>query len=932
MKTLLQKAKQLYLSLHLQSKLMLTYLIIISIPMIVIAIFFYARIYNMIVADTVRMEQQESAKASPAIEQVIKDLLEDVNQIENLPFCSDYFNSHNHYTAEEIAALPSASAFSPKYREILSDSTINSVHIYVDLPDEDLTLLNNSVGLDLFQPMQYADVTYWHGIFAGTDTSSLYCPSFYLSTREVSSYGDLAYITSQPFIIDGTSYECYLAAYYSSDHLVEVLTSNLTSTENVAYIINERNSIIATTNEALSGAYFLDYSTILDSFMSSNNFLQRKVIGKEIYAGIYNIRPSQWYMVVVIPAQPLIERSRQLVTQYVLLFFGCILLALLIATFVSRSITQRISTVTAQMRKIRTSPPVPLKEPDIHDEIGDLIDTYNYMSTEMNHLLIERSQAAEELRIAEFNSLQSQINPHFLYNTMDMINWLAAQGKTEEITEAVQKLSRFYKLTLSKKETISNIAQEVEHVSIYIALQNMRFNDNIDFVVDLSDHLMEYQIPKLTLQPVVENAILHGIMEKDEKRGSIVLTGWMDGDVIELLISDDGIGISEENLKKILSGEGGSKTGSNIAIYNIHHRLQILYGEEYGLSYQSTLGKSTDVSIRFPARKTNEPFFQTNSEKHTASILQVGSDITAQAEHIISQRVLLESSEKLADNTYALRNIQQLSSQLHANDPFCIITHNVTEDFPPHKHDYFELSYVLKGSVINCIDDKKLILSAGNLVFMNRKVIQSLVKDSPNCFLINFCFWPELFEHALKNFYQDSNPISAFLHESSLSPSNFIYFSGSHDIRLQSILSSIIQEYVSSGFAHTPALDSLLMQLFSHLLQQKEYSFYGINKQTHELLQYICSHCIHDDLNTLAKELHETPHSLSAYIKKHTGRNLSDIILETKMQLAMELMNSPGRNIFQIAKECGYDNFEEFSESFQMKYKITPAEYRKQLL
>ena len=99
---------------------------------------------------------------------------------------------------------------------------------------------------------------------------------------------------------------------------------------------------------------------------------------------------------------------------------------------------------------------------------------------------------------------QSQINPHFLYNTMDMINWMAQQGRTSEVCNAVQSLSRFYKLTLSRKKGISTIAKEEEHVSIYVHLQNMRYHDSISFISDIPDELMEYQIPKLTLQPVIE--------------------------------------------------------------------------------------------------------------------------------------------------------------------------------------------------------------------------------------------------------------------------------------------------------------------------------------------------------------------------------------------------------------------------------------------
>lgn len=206
--------------------------------------------------------------------------------------------------------------------------------------------------------------------------------------------------------------------------------------------------------------------------------------------------------------------------------------------------------------------------------------------------------------IGTFNSLQAQINPHFLYNTMDMINWMALQGRTDEISHAVQSLSRFYKLTLSRKKGISTIARELEHVAIYVQLQNMRYHDSIELITDIPDELSEYQIPKLTLQPVVENSILHGILEKESKSGTIVITGWMENEDVVLLISDDGVGISPEILSTILSGKGKSQSGgTNIAIYNTHRRLQILYGNDYGLTYSSNPGEGTEVEIRFPAHR-----------------------------------------------------------------------------------------------------------------------------------------------------------------------------------------------------------------------------------------------------------------------------------------------------------------------------------------
>ena len=292
------------------------------------------------------------------------------------------------------------------------------------------------------------------------------------------------------------------------------------------------------------------------------------------------------------------------------MYLAFLVLALILAHYMSRSITNRISSVIHQMSKVRKGSLSPMESPVYHDEIGDLIDTYNYMTRKMDQLMADQAKAAEELRIAEFHSLQAQINPHFLYNTMDMINWLAQQGRTDDVSTAVQSLSRFYKLTLSRKQSISTIAQETEHATIYLEIQNMRYHNSISFVSDIPDELMEYQIPKLTLQPLIENAVLHGILEKDDKTGTIVLTGWIEDTSIVLLISDDGVGIPSEKLSAILSGNGNSTSGgTNIAVYNTHRRLQILYGPDYGLTYSSTPGSGTEVEIRIPAirKSATEP-------------------------------------------------------------------------------------------------------------------------------------------------------------------------------------------------------------------------------------------------------------------------------------------------------------------------------------
>jgi len=601
---LLKKLRQSYGDLKLQTKITIVLMIAVTVPALMIAILFYGRFYNMVISDTIRQEQDASAQTAPLIENNIQKILDTYKQITELDFYKTLFHKPVNSPSQFFLAPAEAREFCEKTASLIDGNTITGLQIYMDFPSDSFSLFQDELTNDYFVPMSLAQGTYWYGIFQGTGNAELYCPPFYLGEREKNTFGDMAYITSTTFYYHGTAYPAYIALYSSTNHLTEVLKDNLTIKGSISYIINDREAIVASSDSSGAGVYYLDYAVIQDSFMASNGFIEREILGQKFYAGFYNIRHPGWFMVTVLPADALIHQGNLLMLQYILVYLGMLFLTFLMAHSLAHSVTNRLSSIISQMNQIRHGTPVPMDSPIYHDEVGDLIDTYNYMTRKMEQLMEDQRKSAEELRIAEFNSLQAQINPHFLYNTMDMINWMALQGQTSEISSAVQKLSRFYKLTLSRKNSISTIGDEEEHVSIYLQIQNMRYHDNISFISDIPDELTEYQIPKLTLQPVIENSVLHGILEKDSKSGTIVLTGWMEDQDVVLLISDDGVGIPPDKLSDIISGSGaGSGKGTNIAVYNTHRRLQILYGSSYGLSYTSQQGQGTEVQIRLPARK-----------------------------------------------------------------------------------------------------------------------------------------------------------------------------------------------------------------------------------------------------------------------------------------------------------------------------------------
>ena len=608
MNNIIKKCRQSYGDMKLSYKFTLVLLLTATVPVVMMACFFYGKLYDMVVSYTIRQEQDASAQTSPYIEDLVQQIIDAHTGITDQEFFQTLFHQPVNSPFQMFLDSGSAQDFHDYAEELIDSDMITGIQIYMDFPPQSVRLFNDELTKDYFSPLSLARGTYWYGIFQGTQQSSLYCPEFYLGGREKKKYGDLAYITSTTFYYQGNARQAYIAVYSSSDHLNEMLKDNLKLDGSVSYIINDRDAVVATSDTSLSGIYLLDYDTIENSFMSSNNFIEREILDTTVYAGFYNIKQPGWFMVTVLPSGPLIKQSNMIMVQYILMYLAFLIFALLLSHYMSHSITNRISSVIHQMSKVRKGSLSPMNSPQYHDEIGDLIDTYNYKTRKMDQLMTDQAKAAEELRIAEFRTLQAQINPHFLYNTMDMINWLAQQGRTDEVSYAVQKLSRFYKLTLSRKQSISTIASETEHVSIYLQIQNMRFRDSITFICDIPDELMEYQIPKLTLQPIIENSVLHGILETSDKTGTIVLTGWLEDSDIVLLISDNGVGIPPEKLdtllvEKTITETTNAASGTNIAVYNTHRRLQILYGSDYGLSYTSNPGQGTEVEIRIPARK-----------------------------------------------------------------------------------------------------------------------------------------------------------------------------------------------------------------------------------------------------------------------------------------------------------------------------------------
>lgn len=523
-----------------------------------------------------------------------------------------YSSDLNEYLADTRTAVYARDFFA-EVNALTDHDLITNICIYLS-PDYE-KIGETYPGDGILQPLDDIRNSYWYGIFSGQpQLHSLYCPDFYLSHAEAAERGQLAYIR-KILSSGGKDSEVmgYMAIYFSKSAIENILMENMTGTGSVFYIVNSRENIAASSNYKEMGLYILDYND-LPRRINGDAFNEVRILDNDVYLAYRDITGTDWRLVAAIPVDQIHREDQQVLRRLTFFFILIACLSLLIQYWVSAVVANRITDVT---RQIAMQTPIPLQEQGGDpgtDEVGELITTYNAMLARIGELMEEQTRSAEKLKVSEVRALQAQINPHFLYNMLDMINWLSISGNQKGVSEAVQSLSRFYKLTLSKKSIYVTIAEEIKHVELYVQLQNMRYEHKIHFLTDIPDDIRECTIPKLVLQPIVENAILHGLFEKEEKEGNIVLMAWTEpaagaqnaADIV-ITISDDGVGIRPEVLEHILDGTRESTTGgTNIAVYNTHQRLILLYGPDYGLKYTSQPGEGTEVQIRIPAQRLNE--------------------------------------------------------------------------------------------------------------------------------------------------------------------------------------------------------------------------------------------------------------------------------------------------------------------------------------
>ena len=329
-------------------------------------------------------------------------------------------------------------------------------------------------------------------------------------------------------------------------------------------------------------------------------------MGEGDSARLYTISRSEitgWTVVSCSYISELLKKSEEAQKIYMLMAIVLVAIALLISSFMAKSITQPILKLQSSMALIQEGDfRAGNVEVESRNEIGSLTETFNVMTLRIQELMEQIINEQKAKRKSEMKALQSQINPHFLYNTLDSIIWMAESGKNEEVVLMTASLARLLRQNISNEEEEISIFEEVEYCRNYLTIQKMRYKDKLEFRIDVAPEITSCQIIKLVLQPLIENAIYHGLKYKESK-GLLELIGYAAGEDIIFEIRDNGVGMDEETLNHIFERHTVNYRSNGVGVYNVERRIKLTYGQEYGITYKSRSGEGTVARVCIPKER-----------------------------------------------------------------------------------------------------------------------------------------------------------------------------------------------------------------------------------------------------------------------------------------------------------------------------------------
>jgi two-component system, sensor histidine kinase YesM len=379
------------------------------------------------------------------------------------------------------------------------------------------------------------------------------------------------------------------------------LYSNIEMSPNSFFIIKNQSGEVVSTNSKLNSEEINNLNKNLQKVDYNSDF----TVNGNYFIVKSNCEYTGWEVLGFIPKSELVGGIIKLGSSIFVIGIICAIISIILLVLLSTYIFNPIKKLTKLMKKVEQEDFSVKAEIYSKDELGELTNVFNKMIEKIRYLIEEVYKQQIVKKEAEFKLLQAQINPHFLYNTLDSINWIAKVNGVEDISKMVVALGQLMRVSIAKGKSSVTLEEDLDYINNYFIIQRMRYRDKFKVTTEIDEVTKKCIVPKMLLQPIVENALVHGI-EKKMGKGSILIRAGIESGNLLIDVIDDGLGMNEEKCKEILKIEdldiniSKDEIHTGIGVSNVNRRIKMLFGQEFGISIQSEPGKGTRVQICLP--------------------------------------------------------------------------------------------------------------------------------------------------------------------------------------------------------------------------------------------------------------------------------------------------------------------------------------------
>lgn len=585
--------RSLLLDVSLRGKLLCIFFLLLVLPLGAFTLYAFHRINTVIEEQTFSASQKAFEDTHTAVEDLFGRLTQ-VSDILTMDPTLYALASGDANTTSYIQRLEDRNRISTTFFYLRSMSGVDRIRLYVNndylyTNSTDIVSLQSVRGSRWLEPFQNGSVACWFG------------PSDFSDQPE----SEQQWYSLMRLIYDPSSVQKPLAILridIAADR-VDAAVSRSTITQNGAVLLLDDGQILTSSSpdraEQLSGSLPAAFS---DGWTEVNTSLGRFHVQSMI------LEDCGWTLAAALPRDDIFRTSRELRLEMLVVVLLLTAAAYFLAYRLSHSIARRLYRLNDTMHAVEHGDVSARVEPQGRDEIGQLMRSFSNMMTRIDTLMDEKLEQGQQIKALELKALQAQINPHFLYNSLDLINCTAIASNVPQISRMVNALARFYRLSLSRGREVIPLSDELKHAQLYVEIQNMRFENRVQVKWEIERGVEQCSIIKIVLQPIIENAVIHGIFEREDKTGCLRIAAHRQQDDLIITVEDNGVGMDEATRVANFSADASSaNTKGGYGVRNINARLHLAYGPEYGLFCESEIGHGTCVTIRIPAQTCPSP-------------------------------------------------------------------------------------------------------------------------------------------------------------------------------------------------------------------------------------------------------------------------------------------------------------------------------------